>query len=346
MKGEKKKGPTRMTGSSSRTKLIKKPYQARVVTGNSGDSMIIKHRELIGERNAVAVSVPTLLHTFQPGNLSWLRAFASRFEYYEVLSATIEVISASSATANGIHSISVDYDVSDLPPADYTSMYNGGNCASASAWKDFNLKIKPQNILPRRKLCTQGFNPPGTDPKLYDSFKIYHYAPSNTYAQYYITYEVRLTVPQIAENVAGIIESTETKTVTGDQKYFTSLKVASDGKVPVGIRKPTPQEVADRGMHADVDLIELAANAAYLLENYGQTATADVAGVNLEKISGVTLTDLRTANMKSSDDLGTCSLMECVTAGQNGLMQLGMNTAQTPDQLKATISRVMRKTLI
>lgn len=336
-----------MTGSSSRTKATKKPWQARVVRGSSGDSMIIKHRELIGQRNLTNISEPTLLLTFQPGNLSWLRAFSSRFEYYEVLSATIEIVSASGANAAGSHAVSIDYDVSDLPPADYNAMYNGGNVVSACVWKDINLKVKPQNIHPRRKLCTQGFAPPGTDNKLYDAFNVYHYAPNTTYAEYYISYEVKLTVPQIAGNVAGVVEGTgEVTNPVGNQQYFSGLKVGGDGKVPVGVRKPTPLEVAERNMFEGVDVIELAKNAAYILELYGKTNGADAASLNQYRSDGITFKDLHTQNMKTVDDKETCSFMECITDnGKTGLLQFGMNTVDDITEAKAIISRIMKATL-
>lgn len=334
----------KMTGSSQRTKNVRKPYQPRVVKANAGDSMTIKHRELVFSQDAVSISPPKIACTFQPGNLPWMRAFANRFEYYEVLSATIEIVSATGANVGGSYFVSIDYDVSDGPPADFKAMMNGGNAISSSVWKDVSLRAKPENIHPRRKLCTQGVHPSDTDAKLYDAFNVYYYcgASSGIFTQMYINYEVRLTVPQLSENASGRIESSGTATVnpTGAQKYFERLKVATDGKIPVNVRQPTPAEVESRNMYAGIDLVELAANSAYMIENFGECALADTDLTNIMNTNGITSTPVRTANLHNPTDTQSTTLLEFTTGTDTGLYQPGINTAQSLTSIVQAIARI------
>lgn len=217
-------------------KLSRSPFKSSVVRSNNTHSMEVVHRELIFSNNGTIYSTPIRVCQFNPGALPWLQALSTRFEYYELLSAKLELKTFNSATNPGALSMSVDYDVSDPDPIDATQMQNGGNSVTTSVWKDAVLPIRCGDIVPRRKTISPGFVPTGTDAKLYDAFSVFMQNAVAGYYQLYISYAIRLTVPQISNADGGVVEGSPTiKTTSNDHAPVLLAPENVDDRLPVRI---------------------------------------------------------------------------------------------------------------
>lgn len=184
---------------------------------NGAQSIVVRHREYLGEvRSSAAFSVQQSF-PLNPGNAStfpWLSGIANRFQEFSIKGAVFHYIptsgSAVSSTNAALGSVMLQtsYRATDIPPTSKVEMLNEycSNevvpCDSMAHPIECDPKENPFNVMYIRT----GAIPPGENLLMYD-LGITHLAVSgcqttgNVIGDLWVTYEIELKKPLIASNV-------------------------------------------------------------------------------------------------------------------------------------------------
>jgi hypothetical protein len=317
------KAPVRQGPTKPPTR--RQPFKPAVVRSKDVHTMDVSHREAILVVNGTSNVNPARVLQFNPGTMPWLQALSTRFEYYEILSATLEVVTGNSSTSPGNYTMSVDYDVTDPDPLDQNQMLNGGNSVLSSMWKDSKLHIRPNDILPKRKLISSGFVPDGSDPKFYDAFSVHWQHGANGYFVVYLSYVIRLTVPQISNAAGGQIADNSMFNTIGSNHSPVALKPNNvDDKLPVKILDSDPSVLAS--VETGSQMVGVPPNSR-LLVAVNQTATGSDASLSSGlHYANATATLLNPITQNAVAD-AMYSVYEIVTANAWGFIQFFLISA-------------------
>lgn len=310
-------------GGSSQVKVQKglAPFKRTSATSNMDGSLTVRRREMVSDGTDVTAT-PALIFTMQPGTMHWLSGIASRYEYYEVLSAKLTYQTYSASASGGMVIMGVDYDVSDSKPPNADSLMNGTHSVMGVKWMDQSLNIVTSRIEPKRKYTCGGGYPSGTDAKFYDAFNVFALATNGSSGYYWIDYVVRFSSPQIAWSGAGSIDGITGSTVVADgagDEYIETPVVAGDGNAPVAIDTPDAADVA-AGLNASAKAFKLPPNAERILNVLASSLLADAtAGLGL-KTNGVTATILQD-QFSNAAQTAYSSLWSLVAGNAGGSVQ-------------------------
>jgi hypothetical protein len=199
---------------------------------NGAQSIVVRHREYLGEvRSSTAFSVQQSF-PLNPGNAStfpWLSGIATRFQEFTIKGAVFHYIptsgSAVSSTNAALGSVMLQtsYRATDVPPSSKVEMLNEycSNevvpCDSMAHPIECDPKENPFNVMYIRS----GAIPAGENLLMYD-LGVTHLAVSgcqttgNVIGDLWVTYEIELKKPLIASNVTyGTLSSGATLTGVG-----------------------------------------------------------------------------------------------------------------------------------
>jgi hypothetical protein len=310
-------------GGSSKVTVQKglAAFKRTTATSNIDGTITVRRREMISDGMDISAS-PSLIFTMQPGTMHWLSAIASRYEYYEVVSARLTYQTYSASASGGMVIMGVDYDVTDTTPANADSLMNGTHCTMGVKWADQTLNIITSRIEPKRKYTCGGGYPTGADPKFYDAFNVFALATNGSAGYYWLDYVVRFSSPQIAWSVAGSIDGITGSTIVADgagDEYIETPVVAGDGNAPVAIETPDAADVA-AGLNASAKAFKLPPNAERILSVLASSLVADAtAGLGL-KTNGVTATPIQ-ADFSNAAQTAYSSLWSLVAGNAGGTVQ-------------------------
>lgn len=298
-------------------------------------SPVVHRRELVYAGSSGVVA-PVRIMSFQPGTMDWIGPMASRYEYYELLSAKILYESWAGSTTGGIVALSVDYDVHDASPTTFNDMANGFQTVSTAAWKSFSFPIQTRNVNPRKLYTCGGGYPQGADKKFYDAFNLFAYGSTSFPGTVWIEYTLRFSSPQIAFALSGSVDSPASPTVlsSGTIQVAKDLLYGATGNAPVEIVEPSGADVA-AGMFAGAKAIKLAPFAERFISNCFSTSTADHAADIIAVINGGTATRIGPINTASTAAGTDHTSGWAIVAGAAGaVVQFALDSASSLSYMK------------
>jgi hypothetical protein len=282
-----KKKSGRVTGP-----VMPRYKRRQALTGRSTGSkdpgpMVVRHQEVITLVDG-AVVLPTKVFTFQPGQMTWLSAIASRYEHYEILSGRVIWTSSNPTTVGGTLIMGIDYDVLDSAPPDAVSLLNGSNVVNGAIWDNLSIPIKTQNIVPKRKFNRTGFSAPTlSDSRLYDSFDLYFSSTGTPAGFITIEYVVKFSTPQLLPVGSDAAESDDIVTVSGHHYPKVEIPKTAVGAGP-RLREATAEELAAGGLPAGSAILETKPNWSGIVDILTtNTATNPCSGLFCNRISSL-----------------------------------------------------------
>lgn len=322
--------------------VLPRNVRRQVLTGrsrgsNDPGSMTIRHREVVTLIDG-AINLPARLFTFQPGTMTWLSAFASRFEHYELLSGEIRWTSSNPTTVGGSLAFALDYDVLDTVPDTWVDLVNGSNSVNGAVWDDLRLPIKVQNIVPRRKFCRTGYIAPTlSDSRMYDCFALNFCSTGSPAGYLTIDYVVRFSTPQIL-HIGSDVADADSVLTSGTTHFPAVNTVKTAVGAGVRIREATPPEGSILSIPSGGAVIETMPNWQGLIELLATNSAANpCSDLNLATATGLypdadfapTVTQLETV-LEDADGRSKKSY-RVKTGSMPGLLRfMATNAAETP----------------
>lgn len=317
-----------------------------IKTATDQRTPVVHRRELIYGGSSGSVG-PVRIMGFQPGTMDWIGPIASRYEYYEVLSAKIYYESWAGSTNGGVVALGVDYDVHDASPTNFHDLANGYQTATSVNWKSFSLSIQTQNINPRKLYTCGGGYPAGADKKFYDAFNLYAYGSVRFEGAVWIEYTLRFSSPQMSFALSGSVDSPglPTVVVSGTKQATKNLAYGGTGNAPVEIVDPTNADIA-AGMLAGAKAIKLAPFVERYFANTFGTSTADHAADILAVVNGGTATRVGATNTASTATGTDHTSGWSVVAGSAGaVVQFALDSIANLSYMKNDVFTAMKSGL-
>jgi len=171
------------------------------------DSILVSHRELIGNISGAATSAFTSNFSLElnPGLIAtfpWLATIAQNWETYKFRKLRLCYVTRTGSTTVGSVLIAPDYDAADSSPATEQIMSSYANVVENVPWQDINCLLNPSAMHPdgkRKFIRTSGLSA-NLDIKTYDVGALYVNTVDSTgaapWGKLWIEYEVELHTPQ------------------------------------------------------------------------------------------------------------------------------------------------------
>lgn len=166
--------------------------------------MRIRHRELITTILGSVGDAAAYGQMINPQNVEmfqWLAQIAANFELYTFHKLSFDYEPFVSASTSGAVSMAVDYDASDGYATTRQILMSYEGATRGPGWESTRQAVKGQNAIYKQRFCvSNGINPAGTDPKLYNvgSLQVWTTAFPNTnpIGELYAEYDVEFFKPQ------------------------------------------------------------------------------------------------------------------------------------------------------
>lgn len=285
--------------------------------------VIVKRREMIYVGSDSAFG-PDLLMTFQPGVMDWLGPIASRYEYYEVLSARVFYESYAPTSTGGVVCLAIDYDVHDSAPDTLDNMSNGYHSAVTANWQSMSFDVQVQNINPRKLYTCGGGYPVGADRKFYDAFNLYGFGGNKFQGTVWVEYALRFSSPQISFDMSGSIDSPPSADIEtdGSGNQFVKLPVVSSQSAPVSVVDATYED-GIAGLCLAAKALNLAPGVERGFCVRANIDAADPTADIITKSNGVTLTPLYDTAITIASDVAV-RFYKAVAGRSGGNVQFGL----------------------
>lgn len=172
---------------------------------SKGDSVVVKHREMISAVNSTAAYNAAQVFSVNPGlaaTFPWLSAIASRYESYRFKKFKVEYEPQVPTTTAGYMGLVVDFDAGDAAPASLINAMQYSGSVSGPTWTRLSMDVKQINLgkFAKDRYIRAGAVAANFDVKTYDLGKIYVIsgnAPAAAAGVLYLDYEVELITPQV-----------------------------------------------------------------------------------------------------------------------------------------------------
>jgi hypothetical protein len=170
---------------------------------SEGNGFVIRHREFIqdvtGSVSPFEVVDTLALQPGDPRSFPWLSCIASRYESYDFLELSFELLPEVSTSEPGYISLVPEYDATDSAPISKSSALNNQSAISTSVFNRSRL-ICHNNDLHKRKTYFVRVGSV-TDKNLTDVGNLFIIAGNNSDAgvkmQLWVSYRIRFRTPQI-----------------------------------------------------------------------------------------------------------------------------------------------------
>lgn len=220
------------------------PRAPRYRSGKASGSMIISHREYLGEVTG-STTFGVTSRQVNPGmstTFPWLSTIANSYEQYKILSMRFTYVNIAATSERGRVTMAFDYDVLDeVPPSKY-ELFQVSGATEGSLWSPLEMSIKPSvKLFTRPGLIT------GTDLKTYDHGQLLvgvsNAADTAVKGEIFVEYAIELFTPQPAKcngtefNFTGTLIATTPYTGTYTQKGTLPVTITSDNQ---GFAFPNP----------------------------------------------------------------------------------------------------------
>jgi len=219
---------------------------------NEGQSVIVRHKEFIGEiRGSTAFTVQQI-HQLNPGlsyTFPWLSRIAAQYAEYRIKGAVFHYVPTSgdvATTTNGALGtvmIQTSYRATDTPPTSKVEMLNEYWASEASPTDPFchPLECDPKENPYNVQYVRTGELTSSDSQLLYDLGTTYvatsgQQASGNVLGDLWLTYEIELRKPVIASSVSSPvkrIDSASLNYVPSTTSWFGDTKMVSNGNLLV-----------------------------------------------------------------------------------------------------------------
>lgn len=187
-----------------------------------GSSILVTHNEVSQELN-FAANTAFKMHDLcisEPGldvnptctNLfPWLTGLASHYEKYRFRSLVFRLRSTNPSTVAGSVMMALDYDYTDEPSPDLSTLMSNSGCVSTSIWQDLTLRAEVARMnedIPFR-YTMDGPRSVGDDRWLFGGYLMVATVGLSSSASFLLetTYTVELSLPQLPRHLTGRLYS-------------------------------------------------------------------------------------------------------------------------------------------